>query len=127
VIDVEVEMGGGWNGLWLTLAFLAELGALVALGHWGLAVGGSTAVRLLLAVGAPLTAAVLWGLFAAPRATFDVPVLAVAVKLLVFGSAVLALVTTGHPRLAAALGVVALLSSVLSTPPTGAVTGPAAR
>jgi hypothetical protein len=120
-------MGGPWNVLWLSLAFLAEVAALVSLGHWGFSVGGSTAVRVLLGVGAPVLAAVLWGLFAAPRAPVDVPVLATAVKLLVFGSAVLALVSTGHPRLAAVLAVIALLSALLSTPPSGAVTGAGSR
>jgi hypothetical protein len=115
-------MGSAWNGLWLTLAFLAELAALVALGHWGFAAGGSAAVRVLLGVGAPVLAAVLWALFAAPRAPVDVPVLALGVKLLVFGSAVLALVATGHPRLAAALATVALSSALLATPPSTAVT-----
>ena len=46
-----------------------------------------------------------------------IAVLALVVKLLVFGAAVLALVAGGHPLLAGALGVVALLSSLLSTPP----------
>ena len=115
-------MGGAANGLWLTLAFAAEIAALVALGHWGFVVGGSAAVRVLLGVGAPVLAAVLWALFAAPRAPVDVPALAIAVKLLVFGSAVLALVATGHPRLAVVLAAVALLSALLSTPPSAAVT-----
>ncbi len=107
------------NGLWLTLAFAAELAALAALGHWGFVTGGTTPVRVLLGVGTPVLAAVLWGAFAAPRAPVRIAGLAVAVKLLVFGSAVLALVATGHPRLAVTLAVVALLSSVLAVPLEG--------
>jgi hypothetical protein len=60
---------------------------------------------------------VLWGLFAAPRALIRQPALTLAVKVIVFGSAVLALVDTGHPVLAVALGLAALLSSLLSRPP----------
>jgi hypothetical protein len=75
-------------------------------------------LRLLLAVGAPLVAGVLWGVFAAPAAPVQVMALALTVKVLVFGSAVLALVATGHPRLAVVLAAAALLSSVLSTAPT---------
>jgi hypothetical protein len=75
-------------------------------------------LRLLLAVGAPLVAGVLWGVFAAPAAPVQVAALALAVKVLVFGSAILALVATGHPRLAVVLAAAALLSSVLSTAPT---------
>jgi len=44
--------------------------------------------------------------------------LSVAVKIVVFGGAVLALVAMGHPGLAVALGGAALLSSLLSTPPS---------
>jgi hypothetical protein len=110
-------MTQGWNWLWLTLAFASELAALVALGSWGFGQGTSTATKVLLGIGTPLVAAVLWGVFAAPRAPVRIAALALLVKLLVFGSGVLALVVTGHPRLAVALAVVALLSSLLSTPP----------
>jgi hypothetical protein len=48
----------------------------------------------------------------------QVAVLTHVVKIVVFGAAVLALVGSGHPRLAVALGAAALLSSVLSTPPS---------
>jgi hypothetical protein len=111
-------MAATWNWIWLTLAFVAELAALVALGHWGFVSGGSTVVRVLLGLGLPLLAAVLWGVFAAPRAPVRSAALSLAVTLLVFGSGVLALVDTGHPWLAATLAVVALLSSILSTPPS---------
>jgi hypothetical protein len=46
-----------------------------------------------------------------------VPALAVLVKVVVFGAAVLALFATGHPVLAIVLAAAALLSSVLATPP----------
>ena len=111
-------MGQIWNWAWLTVAFLAELAALVALATWGWSVGGSTASRLLLAVAAAGGAAVLWGVFAAPQAPVQVAALTVAIKIVVFGAAVLALVGTGHPRLAVALGAAALLSFLLSPPPS---------
>ncbi len=80
------------------LAFLLEVLALVALGYWGWHTGSVVAVKLALLIGAPLLAAVLWGLFAAPRARFRVPLGAVlAVKALVFGAATAALYATGHP------------------------------
>ena len=111
-------MGQIWNWTWLTLAFLAELAALAALAAWGWTAGGSTATRVLLAVAAAGGAAVLWGVFAAPQAPVHVFALSVAVKVVVFGGAVLALVAMGHPGLAVALGGAALLSSLLSTPPS---------
>jgi exosortase/archaeosortase len=107
-----------WNWTWLTVAFLAELAALAALAVWGWSAGGSTATRVLLAVAAAGGAAVLWGVFAAPQAPVQVLALSVAVKVVVFGAAVLALIATGHPGLAVLLAAAALLSSVLSTPPS---------
>jgi hypothetical protein len=117
-------MASTWNWLWLTVAFVSELAALAALGHWGW-VTGSGAVRLLLAIGTPAVAAVLWGVFAAPAAPVQVVVLATLVKVLVFGSAAAALAATGHPRLALVLGAAAAASALLSTPPvmTAPVTG----
>jgi hypothetical protein len=113
-------MAQGWNWLWLTVAFLAELAALAALAVWGWSVGESTGGRVFLAVAAPAVAAVLWGVLAAPRAPVRVPALTLLVKVVVFGSAVLALVALGSPWLAVALAAAALLSSLLSTPPAPA-------
>ena len=110
-------MGRGWNALWLTLAFLAELAALAALAYGGWRLPAPVALRVVAAVVAPVAAAVLWGLFAAPRARIRSRVPAVGVKVLVFGAAVVVLAATGHPRLAVLLAVVAVLSAALSTPP----------
>jgi hypothetical protein len=110
-------MAQGWNGLWLTVAFLAELAALAALAVWGWSAVDPTGWRLVLAAGAPAVAGVLWGVFAAPRAPVQVPALTLLVKVLVFGAAVLALFATDHRRLAITLAAAALLSSKLSTPP----------
>ena len=114
-------MGSTWNGTWLAMAFLSELAALAALGFWGFTTQ-SGALRYLLGLGVPLVAAVLWGVFAAPQAPVQIVALNVLVKVLVFGSAVLALAATGHPRLAAALAVAALLGATLSTAPVGSAT-----
>jgi hypothetical protein len=113
-----VDVAQVWNWFWLTVAFLAELAALVALAAWGWSSADSTGLRVALAVAAPAVAAVLWAVFAAPRAPVRVPALTVLVKVAVFGAAVLALVATGHPVLAILLAAAALLSSLLSTPPT---------
>ena len=80
-----------WRWANLTLAFALELGALAAIGLWGWSVGSSMPVRLVLAIGLPIVAAILWGLYAAPKSTFDDPWLAIATKVLVFGAAAAAL------------------------------------
>ena len=111
-------MAAGWQWTWAGVAFAAELAALAALGYWGATAGGSTATRWLLALGAPLVAALLWGLFAAPQAVVQVAVLAVLTKVVVFGAAAAALLATGSPRLAVLLVVAAVLGSLLSGPLT---------
>jgi Protein of unknown function (DUF2568) len=110
-------MRSAWNGVWLTAAFASELAALVALGYWGFTLDVPLAARIALGVGAPGIAAVLWGVFAAPRAPVRVLALSVLVKVAVFGSAVALLLATRHPWLAIALAVLALLGSGLASAP----------
>ncbi|MGZ4546052.1 MAG: DUF2568 domain-containing protein [Blastococcus sp.] len=114
-----------WNWFWLTVALLSEFAALASLAFWGWTASGHALVRMALAVAAPLLAAVLWGVFAAPRARVQVAALAVAVKVLVLGAATLAQVATGHPWAAVVFGVLATLAPVLSTRPEGWVSAPA--
>lgn len=89
-----------WRATNLAVAFGMELVALGALGWWGTRTGDGTLVKIVLAIGIPAAAAVLWGLFAAPTATYTNPVLTVATKILVFGAAALALWQLDH-RIAA--------------------------
>ena len=97
----------------IALAFLLELCALVSLGYWGVSVGGGPFAKVALGVGAPLFAAVLWGLFAAPRAPVSVPLVGLGVKLIVFGSAMVALYATGHRTLAIVFAVVVVTNGAL--------------
>jgi Protein of unknown function (DUF2568) len=106
---------GYWTGA--TLAFAAELGSLAALAFWGFTLPAGTGVRVLAGVGVPLVAIALWWLFAAPRAAYSVPVLAVVTKVLVQGGAVLALVVAGHPRPAVVLGAAVVLGQLLTALP----------
>jgi hypothetical protein len=116
-------VGQLWDGIWLTVAFVTELAAVAALGYWGFALDGTQALRWAAGIGLPLVAAVLWGVFAAPRAPVQVLAITLLVKAVVFGGAVLALFRTGHPRLALALGVLAVLGSVLSPSPAAVALG----
>ena len=108
-----------WQWTWAVVAFVSEIAALAALALWGFTTPSATASRVLLGIGVPLAAAVLWGLVAAPRAPVRSTAPTVATKLVVFGAAVLALTDTGHPVLAVALAVAALLGSLLSGAPAG--------
>ncbi|MFH9617550.1 YrdB family protein [Streptomyces pratensis] len=89
------------------LAFVLELVAIGALAWWGFTAPEGLAASLALGVGAPAAAVVLWGLFAAPRARFPVPLAGVlAVKTVVLGGGAAAVYGTGRPVAAAVLAVV---------------------
>ncbi|GAA0289744.1 hypothetical protein GCM10010302_30160 [Streptomyces polychromogenes] len=97
------------------LAFLMELAGLALLAWWGWSTGQNTVMRILLAVGAPALAATVWGLFAAPKATFDIPLAAIlVVKALFFGAAAVALHSLGRTRLAVVFAVVAVVNTGLA-------------
>ena len=97
----------------IVLAFLLELCALGALGYWGVRTGDGPVAKVALGLGALLFAAVLWGLFAAPRATISVPLVGFLVELAVFGSAAVALFATGYRVLAVAFVILLVVNSVL--------------
>ncbi len=98
----------------LALRFLLELCALAALGSWGWHVGTGRATKLGFAVGAPLIAAIVWGLFVAPGRPVDpsVPV-RVVLELAVFGAAAAGLTAAGRFPLAAALLLVYAVNRIL--------------
>ena len=102
------------RGANLALAFLLELCALAALGYWGFHTGRGTLAKLGLGLGAPLLAAVVWGLFVAPKAAVVVPrAVHLALEVAVFGLAALALYAAGQPRLALVFALVVVLNRVL--------------
>ncbi|WP_036497427.1 YrdB family protein [Nocardia aobensis] len=102
-----------WKWANLTVAFAVELGALVVLGLWGWRAGDSTVMKVILALGIPLAAAVAWGMFAAPKASFDIPLLAVITKVVVFGGAAAALWGLGH-RVAAVVFAGVVIANLLA-------------
>lgn len=102
------------QGANLILAFVLELCALAALGYWGYQTGQSLPLKLLLAVGAPLLAAVVWGLFVAPKAAIAVgePV-RFLLAMVVFAAAAAGLAATGHVTLAIAFLIIAIVNRIL--------------
>ncbi|GAA1480097.1 hypothetical protein GCM10009624_05370 [Gordonia sinesedis] len=97
------------------VAFIVEVVALVLLGMWAWrAAPEAVWARLLVTIAVVGGAMVLWGLFAAPQATFDVPALALAVKVLVLGGSVLAGFTLlPNAAIVGAYAVVAVLNTAL--------------
>ena len=98
----------------LVIRFLCELGLLAGLAYWGFTVGeGATA--WLLGLGAPALAAVVWGLFVAPKARYPVSMpVRVSIELDLFILATLALWFAGAPVAGLLLGVVGATTSGLN-------------
>jgi hypothetical protein len=98
------------------LAFLLEVVALGALCYWGFVVGPDVALKVVLGLGAPVVAAVVWGLFAAPRARVKLPLAGVlVVKAVVFGAAAVALWAAGQPVLGVVFAVLAVANTAVAT------------
>ncbi len=114
-----------WRWINLGLAFVLELVGLAVFAWWGWNAGSNTALRLVLALGLPVFAAVLWGLFAAPTANYGSPVVTAVVKVAFFGLASLALWDLDHHVLAGAFVLVVAANFVIIR--VGDLTVPAAR
>jgi hypothetical protein len=98
----------------LVVRFLLELCALAAFGYWGFHVRGSRGLRIALAIGAPLLAAVVWILFGAPGAQFEVrDPLHLVLEVLFFGGGAVALAAAGRRKSALAFGGLALVNRAL--------------
>lgn len=96
------------------LRFCLELAAFVTLATWGAWIGNGVLASVGLAVALPFVAGVLWGLFVAPRRRYDASLpLRLAVELLIFATAVLALLAMDLPVAAAILGGLVVISSAL--------------
>jgi Protein of unknown function (DUF2568) len=98
----------------LALAFLLELALLAAFGYWGFQTGSSTLVKVLLGIGIPLLAAVIWGIFMAPNSARHLQGGAYLVlKALLFGLAVVALMTAGRTTLGVVFAAVVVINTIL--------------
>ena len=98
----------------LALRFLLELCMLAALAYWGYHAGDGLLMQLVLAVGAPLVAAVIWGLFIAPRASRRLADPArLLLELVLWVAAAVGLAAAGQPTLAAIFAVVVAVNLVL--------------
>lgn len=101
----------GWSVL--VLVFVDELLAMAAFGVWG----WEHDPRWLLVWLLPVIAAVVWGMFASPKATRGGPVTRLVVKVIVFGLASLALLDAGHPGWALALLVLTVVVNAVAQVP----------
>ena len=70
-----------WRWSNLGVAFGMELAGLGIFAWWGWRTGDHLALRVMLAIGLPVIAAIVWGLFAAPTADYGSPVVTTIVKI----------------------------------------------
>ena len=101
------------NPIVLTVRFVLELAALAAMGYWGWTQHEGV-LRVVLAVGLPLLAAVLWGVFRVSGypndALVEVPgIVRLLLEFVVFGGGVALLEAAGQRDAALVFGVVVLL------------------
>lgn len=96
----------------LALAFLLELGTLAALCYWGFVTGPNIGLKLLLGLGAPILATIIWAIFGAPKSTKHLTGIAyVVLRVVFFGSAAVALVAAGQRELGIAFALVTLINT----------------
>ncbi|WP_244255836.1 YrdB family protein [Rathayibacter sp. VKM Ac-2760] len=96
------------------LRFVLELFAFVSLGLWGF-LSWDLPWSIVLGIGAPVLAILLWALFLSPRAVFAIDVYGRSlIELLVMGAAALAWLGLGQPVVAIVFGVVAVVSGVIA-------------
>ncbi len=98
----------------LGLRFLLELCLLAALGYWGFHTARGVIGKIAVGIGVPLVVAILWGVFLAPASSMRLEgPLYMVLEVIIFGGAAAALYATGHPALAWALVLVAVINRVL--------------
>ncbi|MGE7881282.1 YrdB family protein [Bacillus sp. NPDC094077] len=98
----------------IALRFMLELCVLGIVGYWGFRVGTITAIKITLAIILPVVVAVVWALFGAPNAEWEVQgILHVLLEIIVFGVGVAALYHLKHPMLASGLAIIIVVNRML--------------
>jgi len=96
------------------LRFLLEVFAFVSLGIWGFTAFPLPWPGVLIGLGAPALAILLWGLFLSPKAVFRIdPFGQALVEIAVFSSSAIVWWLMGQPVVAVVFAVVAAVSGIL--------------
>lgn len=98
----------------LAVRFLLELCVLVSVGYWGFKTCSGWFLKILLGIGLPVLIAVLWGMFATPKASHPVRgFMLLAFEVVVFGSGMAALYITKNYSLAWGFAVIVIINRIL--------------
>ena len=96
------------------LRFVLELFAIVSLGIWGF-IAWPLPWNIVVGIGAPVIAILLWALFRSPRAVLRTdPFVKAIVEVVVMGSAAFAWWDLGQPVVAIVFAVIATISGVIN-------------
>lgn len=98
----------------LGVRFLLEIMALIILGYWGFQVSQGTILKITAGIGTPLLAAVIWGMFGAPKASYlltGFPFL--LLEIIIFGLPAVALFFIEKQSLAYIYGLMVVINLVL--------------
>ncbi|MBF4635497.1 YrdB family protein [Agreia pratensis] len=111
----ETETAVGRIGTADVIRFVLELFAFVSLGIWGFLAWPGPWLNIVLCIGTPLFAILLWALFRSPRAVVKLDAFGKAlIEIVIMGSAALSWLALGQPVVAAVFGVAATISGVIS-------------
>lgn len=96
------------------VAFLVEIAAIVVLAVWGF-LGWAVPWNVVIGIGAPVIALVVWALFVSPRSVFAVhPFIRALVELSIYASATIALWDMGAAWAGLGYGVIAVTIGLLT-------------
>lgn len=99
----------------LGLAFLLELVAIASFAYWGFTASDSTILNIVLGIGTPILAIVLWGIFAAPKSERRLKGSAYLIfKVVFFVLAILALSIASSATLGAIFAIVFAANTILA-------------
>lgn len=103
----------GIKAINLGVRFLLEILVLVILGYWGFHVSQGTIFKILLGIGTPLLAAVIWGMFGAPKAPYVLSGFSfLLLEIVIFGLPVVVLYVFEKQMLAFIYGLIVVINLV---------------
>jgi hypothetical protein len=95
----------------LSLRFILELVILFSLGYWGFHIEFGIIIKIAFGLGLPLIIAIIWGKTISPKASIRLSLIwTLLIEIIIFGAAVLCLLSSGFKVFAVIFGFVAIVN-----------------